>query len=98
MFLVTVADAQGISYYSDAMLMKRLCMDDDALDGARHELIRVELAAWKKPVYQILPIEDHIHIPVLEPTRKISQEIGKRGASKLTSIRQCLKQFAEEAL
>jgi len=98
LFLVTVSDAQGISYYSDATLMKRLCMDGEALDGARHELIRVELVAWKKPIYQILPIEDHIPVPVVkEPMRKVSQETGKREVSQLTSIRQCLKQFAQEA-
>jgi hypothetical protein len=34
LFLVTVADNQGLSYYSDPALMTRLSMDAAALDAA----------------------------------------------------------------
>ncbi len=58
LFLITVADARGLSYYCESTLSKRLSMDYSALGSARHELIRLELIAWKKPIYQVLPIKE----------------------------------------
>jgi hypothetical protein len=58
LFLVTVADCQGLSYYSDPSLCERLAMDAPMLDGARMVLQQVGLVAYKKPLYQVLPIGD----------------------------------------
>ena len=41
LFLVTVADARGLSYYSDPSICRRLGMDDGTLQSARRELMRV---------------------------------------------------------
>jgi hypothetical protein len=60
LFLVTVADSQGLSYYSDASLMTRLSMDAQTLDQARQNLITIELIAWSAPLYQVLPLDPHI--------------------------------------
>ena len=38
LFLVTVADSRGLSYYSDCSLMKRLSMDAVTLKEARNNL------------------------------------------------------------
>ena len=57
LFLVTVADAQGLSYYSDASVMARLSMDEPILVDARTNLIQVELIAYKKPLYQVLSLD-----------------------------------------
>lgn len=57
LFLVTVSDAQGLSYYSDASLMQRLSMDSTALVSARQNLIRFNLVAYKKPLYQVLALD-----------------------------------------
>jgi hypothetical protein len=57
LFLVTVADARGLSYYSDVSISQRLNMDDHALAQARLELIRISLIAWQKPIYQVLGLE-----------------------------------------
>ena len=54
LFLVTVADAQGLSYYSDGSLCQRLSMDENCLAAARQDLIRIELVAYKPPLYQVL--------------------------------------------
>ncbi|MBI4579745.1 MAG: hypothetical protein HY718_08590, partial [Planctomycetes bacterium] len=43
LFLVTVADGQGLSYYSDAGIGKLLPLDGPALARARQELIRARL-------------------------------------------------------
>lgn len=58
LFLVTVADSQGLSYYSDCSLMKRLSMDAVILNEARHNLLTLELVAYEKPLYQVLPLPE----------------------------------------
>jgi len=57
LFLVVVADAEGLSYYSDPTLMQRLRMDGETFAQARLNLIRADLIAWRKPIYQVLPLD-----------------------------------------
>lgn len=57
LFLTSVADAQGLSYYSDASLLRRLKMDPLALSASRQQLIQGGLIAYEKPFYQILSLE-----------------------------------------
>ncbi len=57
LFLVTVGDAQGLSYYSEASIMKRLSMDGNTLTNARNNLIKIGLIAWCKPLYQVLSLD-----------------------------------------
>lgn len=57
LFLVTVSDAQGLSYYGDETLAKRLGMDRTHLADARKNLMRTNLLAYKKPLYQILALD-----------------------------------------
>ena len=56
LFLVTVADAQGLSYYGDATLMQRLRLSPEALSAARQQLIAIELIVYRAPVYQVLAL------------------------------------------
>jgi hypothetical protein len=60
LFLVTVSDAQGLSYYSDPAILERLSMDQEVLDRSREELIRFALLAYKKPLYQVLALDHHL--------------------------------------
>jgi hypothetical protein len=57
LFLVTVADAQGLSYYSDASVARRLSMDPSRLIWARTDLIRLGLLAYERPLYQVLALD-----------------------------------------
>jgi hypothetical protein len=57
LFLTSVADAEGLSYYSDASLMRRLNMEALALSASRQQLIRAGLIAYEKPFYQVLSLE-----------------------------------------
>ena len=57
LFLTSVADAQGLSYYSDASLMRRLKMDPVVLSASRQQLIQAGLIAYQKPLYQVLSLE-----------------------------------------
>jgi hypothetical protein len=56
LFLVTVADGQGLSYYADATICRLLPLDAEALDDARRELIANRLIAYQRPVYQVLAL------------------------------------------
>jgi len=57
LFLVSVADVQGLSYYSDASLMRRLNLDQVQLSASRQQLIRAGLVAYEAPLYQVLDLE-----------------------------------------
>ncbi len=68
LFLVTVADVRGLSYYSDASVMKRLFMDSATLDQARRNLVSIGLIAYRKPLYQVLSLDGSFDpAPVAEP-------------------------------
>ena len=57
LFLASVGDAEGLSYYSDASLMRHLNMDQVQLSSSRQQLIRAGLIAYEKPLYQVLSLE-----------------------------------------
>jgi hypothetical protein len=57
LFLVTVGDAAGLSWYSDESIMNRLSMDKNALREARLNLIQNRMIAWREPLYQVLNME-----------------------------------------
>jgi len=58
LFLVTVADAQGLSYYSDASVGRHLQMDPMQLSACRRQLEAAELIAYRKPLYQVLALQE----------------------------------------
>jgi len=62
LFLVTVADAHGLSYYSDASLCRRLRLDPDRLARARRDLISLDLVAYDPPLYQVLSLPEAIPV------------------------------------
>jgi hypothetical protein len=57
LFLVTVGDAKGLSYYGDKSMIKYLSMDQNTLNDARSSLICIGLIAWQKPLYQVLSLD-----------------------------------------
>lgn len=69
LFLVTVCDVQGLSYYSDASICRRLGIDALELATARRQLEQAELIAFRKPLYQVLSLERANHPPVLPEKR-----------------------------
>jgi hypothetical protein len=56
LFLVTVSDAQGLSYYSEAALSRYLQMDLVSLAVLRRQLVKADLIAYQKPLYQVLSL------------------------------------------
>ena len=57
LFLVTVADACGLSCYSEASLCRRLQMDAGRLARARRDLI-----AYDAPLYQVLSVPESVPV------------------------------------
>jgi hypothetical protein len=57
LFLSSVADAQGLSYYSDGSLMRRLKLEELALSASRQQLVQAGLIAYQRPFYQVLSLE-----------------------------------------
>ena len=62
LFLVTVADCEGLSYYASATLAGRLHLSEAELAAARAQLMALDLIAWQAPLYQVLAL----------PTRRMS--------------------------
>jgi hypothetical protein len=65
LFLVTVADADGLSWYSEDALCRQLSCSGPQLESARSELEHAELIAYRKPLYQVL---DLTPVPMQSPT------------------------------
>lgn len=61
LMLVTVGDAEGLSYYSDEKAAELLGMSGAELMAARRQLVGADLIAYQRPLYQVLSL------PVLRP-------------------------------
>jgi hypothetical protein len=82
LFLVTVADAQGLSYYSDAALVRCLSITAERLGQARGDLVRIGLIAYQRPLYQVLALDAPLKSEVRELSGdEISVRIGQLHAA-----------------
>jgi len=74
--LVTVADAEGLSYYSDPTLERMLNMERGQLLSARQQLCQAGMLVYEKPLYQILSLELPLESSgVREPAARSGQGI-----------------------
>lgn len=64
LFLVTVADAQGLSFYSEQSVCQRLSLTPLTLHQARQALIQCDLVAYAPPLYQVLALDKAPCVPV----------------------------------
>lgn len=67
LFLVIVSDVQGLSFYSDASVCRRLKIDPLQLSAARAQLEKAGLIAFRKPLYQVLSLDPLAQPPGVEP-------------------------------
>ena len=84
LFLVTVADAEGMSWYSEVALCRQLSWSGLQLQSARAELLQAELIAYRKPLYQVLDLS-----PVPAPCAPL---LGRGGEA--VSVGDILKHIA----
>ncbi len=75
--LVTVADAQGLSYYGEASLERLLSMPAPRLAGARAELIRLDLIAYERPLYQVLSLDTVAAAPRVTGVHSVERGIAR---------------------
>ena len=84
--LVTVADAEGLSYYSDQSLERMLRLDHAALNAARDQLGQLGLVAYRKPLYQVLALPE---------AASSSPGLGERAGQSL-SLKQVFQHILEQ--
>jgi hypothetical protein len=58
LLLVSVGDANGLSYYSDKSISRLTQLTGERIVGARQKLIMADLVAYEKPLYQVLSIPE----------------------------------------
>ncbi len=85
LFLVTVADAQGLSYYGESTLATRLHLSHEELVAARAQLIKIELIAYQAPLYQVLALPG-------TPPRVSAQAPVRNSSDGAVSVTQLLDQ------
>jgi len=76
LFLVTVADAHGLSYYSDASVARALKIDPLELAAARRQLVDAQLVAYQKPLYQVLGLVETSSSPAVPAAADSARSIG----------------------
>ena len=91
LLLVTVADAQGLSYYADASIGRLLSLSPAQLAAAREALIHAGLIAYEPPLYQVLALDRVTEPPTSAKTR------SSRGAGELKAVREVLRQALGDA-
>lgn len=85
LFLITVGNADGVSFYSDKTLQKRLGMPLACLFAARQQLVSERLIAYRKPFYQALALTPS---PAAPPAQPAARETSLRS---LAQIKQTLE-------
>ena len=63
LFLVTVSDSDGLSWYSEPALCRVLSWTPPQLRHIRDELREAGLVAYRKPLYQVLDLSPELAMP-----------------------------------
>jgi hypothetical protein len=90
LFLVTVADAQGLSFYADASIERLLSLSAQHLEQARDVLVGAKLIAYEAPLYQVLALEPPT------PTPALARAPSPRAIGELRTMREVLRQALGE--
>jgi len=77
LFLVAVADADGLSWYSEAALCRQLSCSATELQSARAELQRAALIAYRNPLYQVLDLSPVALPPAVYAPRACQRRDGE---------------------
>ena len=84
LFLITVADAQGLSYYGESTLAARLHLNIGELVAARAQLIKIELIAYQAPLYQVLALPGAA--PETPPRVRVQERNSSNGPVSLAQL------------
>jgi len=87
LFLVAVADRQGLSFYHDDRICSLLKIDLASLGEARESLVERSLIAWRSPVYQVLALPSQPMDPLSPEERVLRQrQISLTHLKKLQEV------------
>ncbi len=88
LFLVTVSDAQGLSYYGAATLTRRLHLSHEQFTAARQQLIDLDLIAYRSPLYQVLALPETVPAPRAPATTRRDTTTGGQPVSLAALLQQ----------
>lgn len=80
LFLVAVADRDGLSFWGDARVTGMLKLPRDGLVRARDELVHVGLVAYEHPLYQVLDLAPRPSVPRGGSARSLGEILRQLGA------------------
>lgn len=92
LFLVTVADAEGLSFYGDGAIAGLLGWPEAQVRAARAGLVHAGLVAFQAPLYQVLSLDAPATVPA-PPAQQ--PRPAARAAGELRSLRALLQQALE---
>ena len=93
LFLVTVADAEGLSFYGDGSIASLLGWSEGQVPQARAGLVRAGLIAFEAPLYQVLSLDAPAPTPgVGDASPPLPRE---RALGELRALRAILQQAQE---
>lgn len=88
LFLVSVSDRYGLSFYHDDRICNLLKIDMTSLGEARQQLIMRSLLAYERPIYQVLSLPPE---PIIPPSKEERAEMERQKAiSNIRKIREAL--------
>lgn len=93
LFLVTVSDAEGLSYYSEAAIDRYVHLKGTLLSQARAELCAAGLIAYSCPLYQVLSLDMVADIAPVITTP--NERMRSRGDNAMVSLGNVLRQAME---
>jgi hypothetical protein len=88
LFLMTVSDADGLSYYSDAAIERYIELHPAMAAQARAQLCAAGLIAYHRPLYQVLSLDRNTEAAANLPCEHSLQ----RGSSEPVSLADILRQ------
>jgi len=94
LFLVTVADAEELSFYGDGSIAQLLGWSEAQLRAARAGLARADLIAFRAPLYQVLSLDAPAPRPAVGEPPPVALPRA-RAAGELRALRAILQQAQE---
>ena len=88
LFLVSVSDRYGLSFYHDDRICNLFKIDMPSLGEARQQLIMRSLLAYERPIYQVLSLPPE---PIIPPSKEERAEMERQKTiSNIRKIREAL--------
>ena len=77
LFLATLSDERGLSYYSESSLQRELRLEPPVLQQARQQLVRADLVAYQKPLWQVLSLDPVPPPPPSSPRGSVGEVLAQ---------------------